>query len=315
MLIQSGDDPGGIAAFREAVRLQPDYADAHANLGAALTPTDAEEAVRELEKAVALAPGSVKARFNLAAAYGASPAGGPAKEIEQLEKMIELDPTFARAHVALGKAYLRDGKVAEAVKELAGGDASLPRERRGALSARPGPGPRRPQGGSHVELQKGRELVKADDRDQTASLDVPEGRAALEKGDLERAAAKLRHAIQLRPDFVRGAEPLLGRRSWRSRGLAARRRRRSAGAEPTPLDDAHAGGGVRGLHPRGPVRGGRAAPRRLRARSARVLLGLVRARLQPASPSRRSARPSRPWPSRSSSTSRTPRPTRSSAAR
>ena len=49
VLIQSGDDAGGIAALREAVRLAPDYADAHANLGAALTPTDAEEAVRELE--------------------------------------------------------------------------------------------------------------------------------------------------------------------------------------------------------------------------------------------------------------------------
>ena len=74
------------------MRLDKDYADAHANLGAALVPTDAEEAVRELEKAVALAPTSVKARFNLAAAYGASPTGGPAKEIEQLEKVDRARP-------------------------------------------------------------------------------------------------------------------------------------------------------------------------------------------------------------------------------
>ena len=32
-----------------------------------------DEAIRELEKAVALAPTSVKAQFNLAIAYGASP--------------------------------------------------------------------------------------------------------------------------------------------------------------------------------------------------------------------------------------------------
>ena len=38
VLLQSGDDAGGIAALREAVRIAPDYADAHANLGAALTP-------------------------------------------------------------------------------------------------------------------------------------------------------------------------------------------------------------------------------------------------------------------------------------
>src|SRR6185295_2999200 len=118
VLIQAGDDSGGIAAFREAVRLQKDYADAHVNLGAALVPTDAEEAVRELEKAVELAPGSVKARFNLAAAYGSSPTRGPAKEIEQLQKVLELDPASARARVAIGKEFLREGQVEEAVKQL-----------------------------------------------------------------------------------------------------------------------------------------------------------------------------------------------------
>ena len=45
VLIQSGDDDGGIAALREAVRISPDYADAHDNLGAALTPTNVKEAI------------------------------------------------------------------------------------------------------------------------------------------------------------------------------------------------------------------------------------------------------------------------------
>ncbi len=113
--------------MREAVRLAPDYADAHANLGAALTPTDAEEAVRELEQAVALAPASVKAQFNLAIAYGASPPPGRAKEIEQLRKVIALDPTFARAHLALGKALRPE-------RRGAGGD----RRARGSGAARAG---------------------------------------------------------------------------------------------------------------------------------------------------------------------------------
>jgi Flp pilus assembly protein TadD len=200
VLVQSGDDAGGIAEFREAARLDKDYADAHANLGAALVPTDAEEAVRELERAVALEPSSVKARFNLAAAYGASPAQGPAKEIEQLRKVLELDPTFARARVALGKAYLRDGKVEEAVEQLQEAARLAPdngeaRYQLGLALARSG---RKEEATS--ELSKGRELVTADDRDKTATLDLLEGRAALEKGDLEGAIAKLRHAVQLRPD-------------------------------------------------------------------------------------------------------------------
>ena len=75
-----------------------------------MTPTDAEAAIKELEEAVRLAPGSVKALFNLAVAYGASPAHGPRKEIEHLEKVIELAPDFPRAHLALGKALLQDGQ-------------------------------------------------------------------------------------------------------------------------------------------------------------------------------------------------------------
>ena len=102
-ITKAGDDAAGIASLRDAVRLAPDYAEARANLGAALTPTDPDTAIRELERAVALAPASLNAQFNLAVAYGASPALGVAKEIEQLRKVIALSPTFARAHLALGK--------------------------------------------------------------------------------------------------------------------------------------------------------------------------------------------------------------------
>jgi len=200
VLIQSGDDDGGIAALREAVRVRPDHAEAHANLGAALTPTDAEAAVRELEKAVALAPASVNAQFNLAIAYGASPKLGPAKEIEQLRKVIAVAPTFARAHLAIGKALLQDGKVPEAIVELqevarlepANGEAHY---QLGLALSRAG---RKEE--AAAALQKGRELVSADDRSQNANLDVAEGRAAIERGDLPAAAEKLRHAIQLQPE-------------------------------------------------------------------------------------------------------------------
>jgi tetratricopeptide (TPR) repeat protein len=206
VLIQAGDDQAGIAALREAVRVSPDYADAHANLGAALTPTDAGEAIRELEKAVALSPNSVKALFNLAVAYGASPSvgsaktPGPSKEIDQLRKVIALAPSFGRAHLALGRSLLQDGKVTEAVTELQEAARLEPKSgeahyQLGLALARAGRNEE-----ATTELQKGRELVAADDRSQNANLDIAEGRAALEKGDLEQATARFRHAIQLRPD-------------------------------------------------------------------------------------------------------------------
>ncbi len=203
VLIQSGRDEEGIAALREAVRLAPADAEAHTNLGAALTPTDSEAAIKELEEAVRLAPGSVKALFNLAVAYGASPAHGSRKEIELLTKVIEMAPEFPRAHLALGKALLQDGKATEAVAAL---QNAVRLESEGPLSGeanyqlglalvRAG---RKEEGAA--QLKKGRDLVAAGDRVQNALLDVADGRAALDRGDLEEAVSKFRRAIQLQPE-------------------------------------------------------------------------------------------------------------------
>jgi tetratricopeptide (TPR) repeat protein len=200
VLTQSDDDEAAMAAFREAIRIRPDYADAHANLGAALIPTDGEQAIRELEKAVALEPATVKAQFNLATAYGASPKYGAAKEIELLRKVIAMSPAFARAHLALGKALLQDGKAPEAISELQEAARLDPQNgeahyQMGLALSRAG---RKDE--AATELKKGRELSSADDRNQNVNLDIAEGRAALDKGDLDQAATKFRHAIKLQPE-------------------------------------------------------------------------------------------------------------------
>ena len=220
VLLQAGDDAGAIAAFREAVRISPEYADAHDNLGAALTPTDAAEAVRELETAVRLAPASVKALYNLAMAYGVSPAPGPERQIEYLRKVIELEPAFARARLGLGKALLQDGKPADAVEQLQEATKLEPDNgeshyQLGLALARAG---RRDE--ATPELQKGRDLIAASDRSQNASLDLTEGRAALAKGDLPLAEAKFQRAIRLGPASAE-AQALLGtvlERQGNSRG-------------------------------------------------------------------------------------------------
>ena len=200
VLIQSGNDDEGIAALREAVRLAPTYVEARTNLGAALTPTDVAAAIKELEEAVRQAPESVKALFNLAVAYGASPTHGPGQQIARLEKVIEMAPDFPRAHLALGKALLQDGKATEALTALQnavklepeGGEANY---QLGLALVRAG---RKEEGAA--QLKKGRELVAAGDRAQNALLDIADGRAALDRGDLDEAASKFRHALQLRPE-------------------------------------------------------------------------------------------------------------------
>ncbi len=299
VLVQSGDDAAGIAAFREAVRLDKDFADAHANLGAALVPTDAEEAVRELEKAVALAPDSVKARFNLAAAYGASPAQGPAKEIEQLQKVIELDPTFARARVALGKAYLRDGKVKEAVEQLQEATRLAPengeaRYQLGLALARSG---RKEEATSELsEGPRARDRRRPrQDRDAGPAGGASGAREGRPRGRGGEAAARDPAAARLLrgPEHARGRPREEGRPGRRHRrvqeGGGAPPGRRLRACEPRPARKAGGcgrrsgeGGRVRALHPRGALRRGRAPARPLReGGAAAVALGVVRARLQP----------------------------------
>jgi tetratricopeptide (TPR) repeat protein len=209
VLTQSGDDEGAIAAFREAVRLAPSWAEAHSNLGAALTPTDVPGAVRELEKALELDSSSVKARYNLALAYGLSPEHGMDQEIEQLRKVITAAPDFARGHVALGKALLEKGDVAQAVDQL-----------QTAVKLDPSVGEAHYQLGLALsragrkdeampEIRKGRELVTADERTQNFSLDLSEGKQALDRGELDQAVAKFRHALRIQPESG-AANRLLG---------------------------------------------------------------------------------------------------------
>ena len=142
----------------------------------------------------------MKAQFNLAVAYGASASRGPSKEIEQLRKVLALAPTFARAHLALGKALLQEGQIPQSIDELNEAARLEPNNgeshyQLGLALSRAG---RKEE--AAAALRKGRELVSADDRNQNANLDVADGRVAVESGDLERAATKFRHAIELRPE-------------------------------------------------------------------------------------------------------------------
>jgi tetratricopeptide (TPR) repeat protein len=209
VLAQSGEDEKAAAEFREASRIRPDYADAHANLGAVLLLSDVEGAIAELEKAVSLDPTMIKAQFNLAEAYGNGPSHGTAKQIEQLRKIISIAPEFARAHLALGKALLHDAKVSDAVDELRDATRLDPTSgeahyQLGLALARSGQ-----QEEAAAEVKKGRELSSADERNQNAELDVSEGRAAIQKGELQEAESKFRHAIKLQPNSP-VAQHLLG---------------------------------------------------------------------------------------------------------
>ena len=116
------------------------------------------------------------------------------------ERSSSSTPTFARAHVALGKALLADGKVADGGQALQEAARLEPDQRRGALSARPGAGARRAQGGRRRRAREG-PRARCGRRSQTeCGLDIAEGRAALERGELDARRQKFRRAVQLQPE-------------------------------------------------------------------------------------------------------------------
>jgi tetratricopeptide (TPR) repeat protein len=104
---------GSEQAFRDAIRLKPAYAEAHVNLGNALSdqgrPKEAERAYRD---AIKLEPAYAKAHYNLGNALLGQ---GRPKEAEQAcRDAIKLEPDLAEAHVTVGNALLGQGRPKEA---------------------------------------------------------------------------------------------------------------------------------------------------------------------------------------------------------
>ncbi|RPJ69762.1 MAG: tetratricopeptide repeat protein [Acidobacteria bacterium] len=100
--------------IEEALRLFPDYPEAHNNLGCLLQRSgQLEEAIRHHREAVRLMPDFPLARNNLGAALEL--AGRTGEAIEHYREAIRLHPDFVLAHVNLGSVLLQSGSTDEAV--------------------------------------------------------------------------------------------------------------------------------------------------------------------------------------------------------
>jgi len=95
-----------VAQFREAIRLQPDYAAPRILLGASLLAQGKlQEATRQLERGVRLEPREPLARLQLVRAYEMS--GNDRGVIEQYRALLESSPDNPEYLYQLGYAYLR----------------------------------------------------------------------------------------------------------------------------------------------------------------------------------------------------------------
>jgi predicted O-linked N-acetylglucosamine transferase (SPINDLY family) len=102
-----------VASFRQAVRLKPDDAAAHSNLGNALRELGhLEEAVASLREALRLRPDYAEAYHNLGIALQAQ--GKRDEAVSSFQEAVRFKPDYAEAHQKLGRAWLDLGRLPEA---------------------------------------------------------------------------------------------------------------------------------------------------------------------------------------------------------
>ncbi len=116
-LQQAGDFDGAIGAYREFLKLRPDVAMAHSNLGAALAHTGHyQEAVAEYREALRESPNNAGIQLNLALAYYKMGQYQPA--IDHLTAARRSLPDNDQATLLLADCYLRLGRNADVIALL-----------------------------------------------------------------------------------------------------------------------------------------------------------------------------------------------------
>lgn len=119
-LAARNETDAAIASYRDALRVRPNYAEAHGNLGMALLnqPGRKQEAIEQLETAVRLKPELWQAENNLANTLAAMP-GRTDEAIQHYQAVLRRRPELAEIQMNLGIALLgQPGRAAEAIPHL-----------------------------------------------------------------------------------------------------------------------------------------------------------------------------------------------------
>jgi tetratricopeptide (TPR) repeat protein len=194
----AGQFPEAVALYQRALRLKPDYVEAHSNLGNAWRQLGRiPEAIEECQAALRLNPNYAKAHDNLANAL--MDVGRIPEAIAHYETALRLAPDDARAHYNFGIALFRTNQVPEAIAHyetslrLAPDDADTHYNLANALLATD----RGPEAIQHYEaaLQVKPAFVEA--RNNL-------GNALLCAGRIPEAINQLAAVVRIKPDYAEG---------------------------------------------------------------------------------------------------------------
>ena len=102
---QSGKWKEALKSYKQAVRINPDFAEAHFNLGAAYYELgEYKKAIKSYKQAVRLDPDFAEAHLYLGRVYNVS--FKLKKAIKSFKQAIRLNPNYVDAHFLLGVAYI-----------------------------------------------------------------------------------------------------------------------------------------------------------------------------------------------------------------
>jgi tetratricopeptide (TPR) repeat protein len=113
------DFKAAIADYTQAIRLNPDYAEAYNNRGYAIAMESKDgmaEAISDYSHAIQLRPEYAYAYNNRGAAYMAS--GHPDEALRDFSLAIQLQSDFRQAYGNRGNAFLRKGKIIPALADF-----------------------------------------------------------------------------------------------------------------------------------------------------------------------------------------------------
>ena len=121
--VRKGQIDEAIRQYQEAIRLKPDYAEAHNNLGVALGGKgQMDEAIRQFQEAIRLKPDYAEAHYNLGLALGRK--GQTDEAIRHFEAALKARPDYPEAHNYLGVVFYQQGRTGEAHPPVPGSPAT-----------------------------------------------------------------------------------------------------------------------------------------------------------------------------------------------
>jgi protein O-mannosyl-transferase len=218
-LNDAGMREAALTHLREAVRLKPDYSDAHNNLGDALSkgPGGEDEAIREFETALRIEPGMIQAHANLGLILVNRP-GRISEGVAHLEEALrgnEGDPHYAGLHVGLGVAFAKmPGRLPDAIAQF---EEAL-RLKPGAVDVLDGLGVALSRAGRPEDaVARFREALRLSPNNPAVHNNL--GNVLSQMGRGPEAVLEYRAALRAKPDFAE-AHVNLGR-SLRSVGDGA----------------------------------------------------------------------------------------------